>query len=157
MQIKSNAFRPEEKIPERYTCRGEDISPDISWENVPDKARTFALIMDDPDAPGGTWVHWVVYNIPAATRSLPVHVSTADKLENGAIQGITSFRKIGYGGPCPPVGHGPHRYYFKLYALDTRLELEPGASKEDLLKAMDGHILDQSELMGRFERKAEGL
>ena len=153
MQIKTGAFSPESRIPEKYTCQGADISPALSWEGVPEKTRSFSLIMDDPDAPGKTWVHWVIYNIPAETRSLPERFSPAERLKNGLLQGRNDFGEIGYGGPCPPPGHGPHRYFFKLYALDTDLNLKPGAGKKDVEKAMDGHILGQAELIGRFERR----
>jgi hypothetical protein len=152
MRIKSGAFSPEGKIPERYTCQGENISPEISWEGAPEKTQTFALILDDSDAPAGAWVHWVVYNIPGAARGLPPHVPATERLENDAVQGRNSFRKIGYGGPCPPQGHGPHRYFFRLYALDARLNLKPGAGKEEVMSAMNGHILGEAGLMGRFER-----
>ncbi|MBI3441214.1 MAG: YbhB/YbcL family Raf kinase inhibitor-like protein [Proteobacteria bacterium] len=152
MKISSTAFVRDAKIPAKYTCEGADISPDLAWEGIPEKTKTLALIMDDPDAPAGTWVHWVVYNIPATVHAFPAHVPVSERLDNGALQGRNSFRKIGYGGPCPPPEHGPHRYFFLLYALDIPLDLKAGASKEDLKAAMSGHILEQAELMGRFER-----
>jgi len=152
MQIGSTSLVPDGKIPEKYTCRGANVSPDLYWKSAPEKTKAFALIVDDPDAPAGAWVHWVVYNIPAETRSLPAHIPATGSLENGMTQGKNSFGGIGYGGPCPPPGHGPHRYFFRLYALDAPLRLDAGASREELTAAMKGRILGQAELMGRFER-----
>ena len=143
---------PGEKIPEKYTCQGADVSPEIIWDGMADKSKTFTLIMDDPDAPSGTWVHWIIYNIPAEQHHLLTHVPSLERLDNGACQGRNSFKKIGYDGPCPPEGHGPHRYFFRIYALDGPLNLKPGASNEEVKTAMTGHILDQAEMVGRFER-----
>lgn len=137
-------------IPQQYTCDGEDISPSLSWTDVPENAKSFVLISDDPDAPMGTWVHWVIYNIPANVKELAEGISADKQLMNGALQGINDFRKIGYGGPCPP--RGKHRYYFKLYALDTKLNLPAGASKKEVEKAIQDHILDQAKLMGIYQR-----
>jgi Raf kinase inhibitor-like YbhB/YbcL family protein len=152
MKIKLNsaAFGDGNLIPKKYTCDGADISPPIAWESVPEGTQSFALISDDPDAPVGTWVHWVMYNIPATARALPEAVPAREKLDDGARQGTNDFRRIGYGGPCPPSG--THRYYFKLYALDTKLSLEPGITKMQLEKAMDGHILGEGRLMGKYKR-----
>jgi len=150
IKIKSPAFVPGGKIPGKYTCDGMDISPPLAWTSGPEGTKTFALICDDPDAPMGTWVHWVLFNLPADIIELRENVPPERELENGAKQGMNDFRKIGYGGPCPPGG--THRYYFKLYALDTEINLEAGATKSELLKAMEGHILVEGQLMGRYER-----
>ncbi len=138
-------------IPPTYTCDGSDLSPPLSWSAVPAKAKSLALIADDPDAPRGTWVHWVAWNIPATVHDLPEGVPKRDTLPNGMKQGTTDFRSIGYGGPCPPSG--THRYFFKLYALDATLNLLPSTTKKDLETAMQGHVLAQSELMGKYARK----
>lgn len=150
IKITTRAFVPGGKIPGKYTCDGLDVSPPLAWTSVPEGTKTFALICDDPDAPMGTWVHWVLFNLPADIQELPENIPPERELESGAKQGMNDFRKIGYGGPCPPGG--THRYYFKLYALDTELDLEVGATKRELLKAMEGHILAEGQLMGRYER-----
>jgi len=151
IEVTSSAFKQGEMIPSKYTCDGTDVSPSLQWSNVPGGTMTFALISDDPDAPVGTWVHWVLFNIPSHVTKLPENIPPKDKLDNGAIHGINDFRRLGYGGPCPPGG--THRYYFKIYALDTELTLQPGATKKDVLKAMEGHILAQGELMGKYKRR----
>lgn len=151
LEIKSSAFENGGSIPAKYTCKGEDISPPLAFSGVPTGAKSIALICDDPDAPMGTWVHWVIYNIPPDAAGLEEAMSKENRLPNGALQGMTDFRRIGYGGPCPPPG-GPHRYYFKLYALDAVLGLKPGATKKALLGAMEGHIIAEAELMGKFKR-----
>ncbi|MBN1688367.1 MAG: YbhB/YbcL family Raf kinase inhibitor-like protein [Candidatus Omnitrophica bacterium] len=150
MKITSTAFQDGEMIPVQYTCDGEDVSPPLEWQDIPYGTESLALISDDPDAPMGTWVHWVIYNIPASVANLPKGMPRTGKLMNGERQGTTDFGRVGYGGPCPPGG--THRYYFKLYALDRGLDLKPGITKEELLKAMDGHILAEAQLMGRYER-----
>jgi len=150
IKITTRAFVPGGKIPGKYTCDGLDVSPPLAWTSVPEGTKTFAIICDDPDAPMGTWVHWVLFNLPADIQELPENIPPERELESGAKQGMNDFRKIGYGGPCPPGG--THRYYFKLYALDTELDLEVGATKRELLKAMEGHILAEGQLMGRYER-----
>src|SRR4030043_1356633 len=150
MEIFSPSFKSGEFIPSKFTCDGDDISPALNWDKVPDGIKSFALISDDPDAPMGTWVHWVLYNLPPDLRSLPEGIPKNKQLENGAMQGITDFRRPGYGGPCPPGG--THRYFFKLYALDALLNLGPGASKVGVVKAMQGHIIAQCELMGKYRR-----
>jgi len=152
-QISSTAFSNGETIPKKFTCDGPDVSPLLSWKEVPAATQSFALIMYDPDVPAGTWVHWVLYNLAANTRELPEGMEKQEQLATGALQGRNDFRKIGYGGPCPPPG-APHRYYFKLYALDAKLNLKAGATKPDLEHAMKGHILDETELMGRYSRAA---
>ena len=150
-QISSTAFSNGETIPKKFTCDGPDVSPQLRWKEAPAATRSFALIMDDPDAPTGIWVHWVLYNLPANTREMPEGMEKQEQLATGALQGRNDFRKVGYGGPCPPPGK-PHRYYFKLYALDTKLNLKAGATKPDLERAMKGHILSKTELMGRYGR-----
>ena len=137
-------------IPARYTCDGQDISPPLAWDSVPEGSRSLALICDDPDAPVGTWVHWVVFNLPPDGGGLPEQVPTKKKLSDGTLQGISDFRRIGYGGPCPPGG--VHRYFFKLYALDTVLSLDAGITRSALERAMQGHILAEARLMGRYGR-----
>ena len=149
--VTSSAFSEGGIIPVKYTCDGEEISPPISWEKIPPQARSIALISDDPDAPAGTWVHWVIYNIPSETNGLPEKVPAVTKLGDGSFQGINSSHKIGYDGPCPPSG--THRYFFKVYALDTKLSLPAGATKKSLEEAMEGHVLGQGQLMGRYSRK----
>ena len=151
MVLTSSAFEEGAMIPSKFTCDGENVSPALSWSGAPAGVKTFALIADDPDAPMGTWVHWVIFNIPDSVNHLAEAVPAVPTLPNGAVQGKNDFRKIGYGGPCP-LG-GVHRYFFKLYALDTRLALQPGSTKAELLKAMEGHILAQAQLMGRYSRK----
>ena len=149
--MKSASFDHEGDIPKKHTCDGADVSPALSWSDPPAGAQSFCLIMDDPDAPAGTWVHWVLYNIPAATRELMENVAKKPELKDGSRQGRNDFRRPGYGGPCPPRG-GPHRYFFKLVALDARLNLPSGATKADIEKAIKGHVLAQAELMGRYKR-----
>lgn len=149
--IKSSAFVAGAEIPQRYTCMGDDVSPALEWSGAPAKTVSFALIMDDPDAPSGTWTHWVLWNLPAKTQGLAEGVAKRDPLENNARQGRNSDNNIGYNGPCPPSGRA-HRYFFRLYALDENLELPPGAGRVSLLEAIKGHILGQAEYMGRFRR-----
>jgi Raf kinase inhibitor-like YbhB/YbcL family protein len=149
--IKSAAFAEGEMIPREHTCDGKDISPALTWSPVPAGCKSVALICDDPDAPAGNWVHWVIFNISPAMTSLAANIAKEKNLNDGTRQGINDFHRIGYDGPCPPPGK-PHRYFFKIYALDTMLGLQPGISKSDLLKAMDRHVLAQGELMGRYKR-----
>lgn len=151
MEIKSPAFAEGEMIPKKYTCDDVNVSPPLQWSGAPEGTKSYALIADDPDAPVGTWVHWVLFNIPADVTQLPENFPPQDKFDNGAVHGKNDFRKLGYGGPCPPGG--THRYFFKLYALDTTLDLKPGASKKDVLNAMKGHVLDQCQLMGKYKRQ----
>ena len=146
--LMSSAFLQDDPIPATYSCDGENISPRLTWTHPPDGTVSFALIFDDPDAPVGTWVHWVLFNIPAEARLLPEDVGPDPTL---GVHGSNSWNSIGYGGPCPPSGE--HRYFFKLYALDRILDLEVGANKEQVLQAMEGHILAQSELMGTYSRQ----
>ena len=149
LEIKSEAFQNGADIPRKHTCDGGDVSPALSWTDPPAGTRAFALIVDDPDAPGGTWVHWVLYDLPANAKSVPEGIA-ADKLPAGAKQGVNDFRKTSYGGPCPPGG--THRYYFKLYALDAPTDLKPGATKQQLLAAMKGHVLGEAEMVGKYGR-----
>ncbi len=151
MELKSQAFAAGEMIPAKYTCDGQDISPPLGWSDPPAGTIEFALISDDPDAPVGTWVHWVMWNIPVSASVLDEDLPKTASLLNGTKQGTTDFRRIGYGGPCPPSG--THRYYFKLYALDTALNLPASTTKKDLEKAIQGHILGQAELMGTYRRR----
>lgn len=150
MTITSSVFEEGGMIPVKYSCDGDDLSPPLSWSDVPETTKSFALISDDPDAPVGTWVHWVIYNIPGSSSGLNEGIPTDKALSDGSIQGSNSWKKVGYGGPCPPGG--THRYYFKLYALDTELDLGPGASKKELERAMKGHVVAEDQLMGRFSR-----
>ena len=152
IRISSPAFRAGTMIPARYTCDGENISPPLEWEGLPPGTRSIALTCDDPDAPMGTWVHWVLFNLPATVKGLPGNIPPHRALENGAMQGKNDFRRTGYGGPCPPSGI--HRYYFRIYALDTVLRFAPGAvSRARLLDAMKGHILAKGCLMGTYRRR----
>ncbi len=148
--LTSPAFDHGKPIPRKYTCKGKDISPPLEWKNPPEGTRSFALIVDDPDAPMGTWDHWVLYNIPAEKRSLPEGMPTDSKLPDGSRNGKNSWHRLGYGGPCPPSG--THRYFFRLYALDTTLDLPSGAGKKEVLRAMEGHVLAQAELMGTYSK-----
>lgn len=150
IKVMSSVFEEGGMIPRKYTCDGADVSPPLAWTGVPEAAKSLALISDDPDAPMGTWVHWVLYDLPANIKELPEAVPPDKELRTGAKQGRNDFRRIGYGGPCPPGG--THRYYFKLYALDTVLNLPSGATKAELLKAMEGRVLAQGQLMGKYKR-----
>src|ERR1039457_5842209 len=149
--LKSTAFAPGAVIPKKHTCEAADVSPALEWSGTPARTVSSALIMDDPDAPAGTWVHWVLWNLPASAHELPEAVTKQDQLGDGTRQGRNSSRKIGYNGPCPPPGK-PHRYFFRLYALDEKLELEPGASSSDLQEAMKGHVVGEAEYMGTYRR-----
>ncbi len=151
LQIASTAFSEGGSIPAQYTCDGKDVSPPLSWSGVPAGAKSLALICDDPDAPAGVWVHWVIYNLPVPADGLPEGVPPRDKAEGGALQGKNDFRKTGYGGPCPPGG--THRYVFTLYALDSPVPLPAGATKRDLLAVMRGHILAEAKLTGKYSRR----
>jgi Raf kinase inhibitor-like YbhB/YbcL family protein len=151
-QLQSSAIKAGAEIPRKFTCQGDDASPALSWNGAPAAVESFALIADDPDAPVGTWVHWVLYDLPATATQLAENVPKTEKLSSGGTQGRNDFKKLGYGGPCPPPGK-PHRYFFKLYALDTVLNLKPGASKAEVESAMKGHVLAQAELMGTYKRQ----
>ena len=150
-ELDCSAFKEGELIPKKHTCEGEDLSPPLRWNHPPAGTRSFALIADDPDAPGRTWVHWVLYNIQLDLCGLAEGTPTQETLPNGAQQGLNDSQEIGYGGPCPPPGK-PHRYYFKLYALDCELALKSRATKVQVVDAMKGHVLAEASLMGRFAR-----
>jgi Raf kinase inhibitor-like YbhB/YbcL family protein len=150
MQLMSSAFSEGQGIPAKYTCDGKDISPPLAWSGAPEGTKSFALIADDPDAPVGTWVHWVIYNLPPTLSGLSEKAPTKAKWPDGTLQGTNDFGKTDYGGPCPPGG--THRYFFKLYALDQVLSLGPGATKAQLEAAMKEHILAESRLMGTYQR-----
>ncbi|MBI5630225.1 MAG: YbhB/YbcL family Raf kinase inhibitor-like protein [Elusimicrobia bacterium] len=157
MQMKSPAFAQNSKIPRKLTCDGEDLSPQLSWTGVPQAAKSLAIIMDDPDAPAGLWVHWVLYDLPASLPGLPEGLAKTEALENGAKQGLCwgvrdeDFDRVGYHGPCPPPG-APHRYFFRLYALDKALGLSSKATKAQVERAMKGHVLAEAELVGIYQR-----
>ena len=151
MAVSSSAFDEGGMIPSKYTCDGADISPALQWEGIPPGAESIALISDDPDAPMGTWVHCVLWNISPEAKGLPEQVPPEPALPDGSRQGISDFGRSGYGGPCPPGG--THRYYFKVYALDTMLDLPASTKKADLLVAMDGHVLAEGQRMGKYRRK----
>ena len=150
LTLSSSAFTEGTAIPALYTCEGNDTSLPLAWTDPPAGTKSLALISDDPDAPGKTWVHWVLYNVPPSARMLPAGFPTTQELPDGIRQGMTDFGRPGYGGPCPPSG--THRYYFKLYALDTMLSLPPGATKAQVESAMNGHILARAQLMGTYRR-----
>ena len=149
--LKSTAYAHGADIPRKYACEGPNVSPDLRWDAPPAGTQSLAVIMDDPDAPARTWVHWVLFDLPASTRELPEGLSRAAELKDGSKQGLNDFGRTGYEGPCPP--HGPaHRYSLRLYALDTKLNLKAGSTKVELEKAMRGHVLAQVELMARYKR-----
>jgi Raf kinase inhibitor-like YbhB/YbcL family protein len=147
--LKSDAFNEGELIPSRFTCDGENISPPLTWEYFPSSVKSFAILVEDPDAPGGLFVHWVIFNIPKEINSFPENVTKKNFPD--VVQGSNHFGDNGYGGPCPP--RGSHRYFFKIYALDTFIKLDSKAGRRDILREMEGHILAQTELMGKYERK----
>ena len=151
LSVSSAAFQEGERIPSKYTCQGQDVSPPLAWSESPVGTQSFALIMDDPDAPGSVFTHWVLFNIPSDSHELPEAVPTQDQLPSGALQGKNDFGRIGYGGPCPPPGR-PHRYQFTIYALDQPLGLKAGSSKRQVLDAMQHHILAQHQLTGMYQR-----
>ncbi len=151
LSVRSDAFGPDEAVPPRFTCDGEDTSPALSWSDAPQDTQSYVLIVDDPDAPGGVFTHWVAYNIPTGAGSLPEGVEKTERPQSGGLQGRNDFGDIGYGGPCPPSGPA-HRYQFTLYALDGLLDLGPGASKEDVLDAVQGHVLAEAQLVGSYGR-----
>jgi len=151
LKLSSTEFGENEMIPREYTCSGDDISPPLTWSEAPEGTAGFALVMDDPDAPMGTWDHWVLYSIPPHVSALPEGLPVDAVLPDGSMQGINDFRKTGYGGPCPPPG-SPHRYVFTLYALDAIPEMSPGMDKDSVLDAIKGHILDKATLTGLYSR-----
>ncbi|MDP3143323.1 MAG: YbhB/YbcL family Raf kinase inhibitor-like protein [Candidatus Omnitrophota bacterium] len=153
MEIASPAFANNTEVPRKYTCQGEDISPPLSWSDAPEGTKSLVLISDDPDAPAGTWVHWTVFNIPADKKELKEGegIPAKKQLADGSRQGMTDSGSVGYHGPCPPPGRY-HRYFFKLYSLDTLLSLDAGATKEEIEQAMESHILVKAEILGKFKR-----
>jgi hypothetical protein len=151
IELKTTSFTPGDFIPKRFTCEAADVSPALTWTEPPPGTQSFAIIEDDPDAPSGTFVHWLVYDLPAAYRSLPEALSGNDQMAGGGRQGTNDFSRTGYSGPCPPPGR-PHRYFIRLYALDAKLDLRPAATRKELEAAMKGHILARAELMGRYQR-----
>ncbi len=151
MQVNSRVISPGGEFPKRNTCDGGDISPQLSWSEPPKGTQAFALILDDPDAPRGTFTHWLLWDVPGSSRELPENLPKAASLPGGGSQGRNDFGKTGYGGPCPPPGK-PHRYFIRLYALDKPLAIKPGASRAELEHALQGHVLAQGELMGRYGR-----
>jgi Raf kinase inhibitor-like YbhB/YbcL family protein len=150
LKLTSASFKAGQAIPRQYTCDGVNVSPPLEWGHAPKNARTIAIIADDPDAPGGTWVHWVLFNLPAENIGLVENLPATENLKAGGFHGKNDFDKIGYGGPCPPSG--THRYIFKIYAVDAELPLKAGATKADVEKAMQGHIVAQGQLMGSYGR-----
>ncbi len=150
IKITSPVFKEGEPIPVRYSCNDVNVSPPLEWEDLPEDTESIALILDDPDAPGGTFNHWIIFDLPANTKSLPEHVMGRELMDDGSKHGFNDFGLVGYGGPCPPKG--THRYFFKIYALDSKMDLPPLVRKDELLSAMEGHVLDQGELMGVFTR-----
>ena len=151
IDISSTSFQEGQTIPKQCTEDGKDISPPLKWSNPPADTQSFALICEDPDAPRGIWTHWVIFNMPAQAREFAEDIPPLETLPNGELQGVNDFGKVGYGGPAPPPGK-PHRYFFKIYALDRKLDLKPRATRQQLLKAMEGHILAQGQLMGKYGR-----
>jgi Raf kinase inhibitor-like YbhB/YbcL family protein len=151
MRLTSSAFREGDLIPAKYTCDGQNASPPLKWEDVPEQAKSLALIMDDPDAPSGLFVHWLLFNIPTDENGLTEGIGTQDGRVGGAVQGRNGFGKVAYGGPCPPSGS--HRYFFHLYALDADVSVPPGGTRKELDSAMKAHILAETQLMGHYERK----
>jgi len=150
VKLASSAFNEGQPIPRQYTCDGINISPPLEWSGLPKSAKTIAIIADDPDAPAGTWVHWVIYNLPADTMGMVENLPATEDVKGGGLQGKNDFEKLGYGGPCPPSG--THRYFFKIYALDGELSLKAGATKSEVEKASEGHIVGQAQLMGTYRR-----
>ena len=149
--LETKAFPKGGEIPGKYTCSGENASPALSWSGAPSDTKGFALIVEDPDAPSGTFTHWIVYDLPAGVHQLPENVSKTDELSGGGHQGRNDLRRVGYGGPCPPPGK-PHRYFFRLFALNSALSLPAGASRREVESALHGRVLAQAELMGKFGR-----
>ena len=150
-EARTTAFRPGGDVPKKFTCDGSDVSPALTWSDPPAGTVSFALIADDPDAPAGTWVHWVAFDLPGSNRQLAESVPKIENLAGGGRQGVNDSGSIGYEGPCPPPGK-PHRYFFKLYALDTKLRLKTAATKQAVERAMEGHVLAEAQLVGRYKR-----
>ncbi len=154
IQVLSTAFHEGDAIPVQYTCDGENISPPLRWGRLPKGSQSLALICEDPDAPSGVFVHWIIFNLPPIVSDLPEALPPTETLvETGATQGLNDFNEIGYGGPCPPPGN-PHRYFFRLFALDAKLDLKPGATKSEFANAVEGHLIAMGHLMGTYQRGA---
>ena len=151
IEVRSSVFEHENAIPQKYACDGDDVSPPIEWRGVPAEAQSVALIANDPDAPGGTFTHWVVFNIPVGESGFEEGVPNTTRLANGAVQGVNDFKKIGYGGPCPP--DGIHRYFFQVFALDTELDLSGDVTENELREAMQGHVVAEGEVMGKYRKQ----
>ncbi len=151
IQLTSSAFGFEEMIPKKYSCDGDNVSPPLSWDNIPDGAKSITLICEDPDAPMGTFIHWVLYNLPSDVNELQENVPDDETLKNEARQGVNDFGNLGYGGPCPPSG--THRYFFRIYALDKMIDTTSTIDKKTLQKEMEGHIIAKGELMGKYQRQ----
>lgn len=149
IRIISKIFEEGEIIPDRYACKGVNISPPLDWDAIQGTVK-YAIICEDPDAPSGTWTHWVIFNLPGDVSHVDEWIMEREELKNGAKQGLNDFGTVGYRGPCPP--DGTHRYYFRVYALDTEIQLPSKISKKELRDAMDGHIIDEGSLMGRYNR-----
>jgi Raf kinase inhibitor-like YbhB/YbcL family protein len=155
IELLSSGFREGEASPIQYTCDGANISPPLRWGGIPKNSQSLAIICEDPDAPSGVFVHWVIFNLPPIVADLPEAAPTTEELaESGAIQGMNDFNNIGYDGPCPPPGSKPHRYFFHLYALDTKLRLQAGATKQEFERAAENHIIAEGSLMGTYKRGA---
>ena len=154
MDLASKAFEEGGTIPAKYTCDGENVSPPLRWSNTPQNTKSFVLLVNDPDAPVGDWVHWVLYDLPGDFTELNEGIPSNETLPSGAMQGRNDFKKIGYGGPCPPSG--THRYYFRLYALDSKLSLKPGATRKEVQRAMNGHTTGEAVLMGKCQSRKQG-
>ena len=152
LALESSRLNPGDDVPRRFTCDGEDVSPPLEWGTPPEGTQSFCLVAEDPDAPGGTFIHWLLYDLPANTRALPENLPKRGQLPNGARQGRNGFGRTGYGGPCPPPGPA-HRYFCRLYALDKKTNLSAGANRAEMDRAMKGHILAQADLMGRYKRR----
>ncbi|HEY3875689.1 MAG TPA: YbhB/YbcL family Raf kinase inhibitor-like protein [Candidatus Kapabacteria bacterium] len=152
LTISTTAFQKDSAIPQKFTCQGEDHSPALAWSGAPENTKSYALVVEDPDAPHGTFYHWVMYDIPPTERGLAENIEKRDRLGNGTRQGTNSFGQMGFNGPCPPPGK-PHRYYFKLFALDAMLNIPGEATRDTLMSAMNGHILAEGEIMGTYARK----
>lgn len=151
LRLTSAAFPEGAPIPARYTADDRDVSPPLAWTEPPEGTKSLAVVCDDPDAPAGTWVHWVLYNVPGDRRGLPEGITPSPDLPDGSRQGVNDFRRVGYGGPSPPPGKA-HRYFFRLYALDRALELKGRPQKGDVVSAMKGHVLGEAQLIGTYQR-----
>lgn len=153
IKIKSSVFEEGESIPTKYTCNGINVSPPLEWTSLPENTVSIAIICEDPDAvtiAGYVWCHWIIFNLPSDINSLPEHIMTREILDNNAAQGLNDFGRVGYGGPCPP--NGTHHYYYKIYALDIKLELPPQTTRKAFLESINGHILDQGQIMAIYTR-----